>query len=317
MNREVKQTFQAHGKLLLSGEYLVLKGAEALAIPLRYGQSLTVTTSAAGDAPAITWKAYTPEAVWFEAVFALPGLELLSCSDQPKAIRLQMILLTLSQLRPGLFSGDRSHSVETRLDFDPDWGFGSSSTLISALAGWAAVDPYTLLNLSVGGSGYDIACADAQGPLYYRLSNMRPVVRKAAFAPPFAANMYFVYSGRKQRSDDSIRSFNQRHEDSDLTEAVAAVSRISRRMVTSTNLNDFCTLIREHDEIISELLSMPPVGDSFPDFPGQLKSLGAWGGDFLLALTDLPATETEAYFTGKGMPVVLQYDQTILKPTQT
>jgi mevalonate kinase len=206
MSREVKQTFRANGKLLLSGEYLVLKGAEALAIPLRYGQSLSVTTFATGNTPSITWKAYTPEAMWFEAVYSLPGLELLSCSDQPKAIRLQMILLTLSQLRPGLFSGDRSHTVETQLDFDPDWGFGSSSTLISVLANWAALDPYTLLNLSIGGSGYDIACAGATDPLFYRLNNMLPVVRKAAFVPPFASNMYFVYSGRKQRSDDSIRN---------------------------------------------------------------------------------------------------------------
>ena len=36
------KSFSAHGKLLLTGEYLVLKGAIALGLPTRLGQSLTV-----------------------------------------------------------------------------------------------------------------------------------------------------------------------------------------------------------------------------------------------------------------------------------
>ena len=38
-------SFRSNGKLLLSGEYLVLFGAEALAIPLRYGQTLDITVN--------------------------------------------------------------------------------------------------------------------------------------------------------------------------------------------------------------------------------------------------------------------------------
>ena len=34
--------FYSHGKLLLTGEYLVLDGALALAVPCKLGQSLTV-----------------------------------------------------------------------------------------------------------------------------------------------------------------------------------------------------------------------------------------------------------------------------------
>ena len=36
--------FYSHGKFLLTGEYLVLKGALALALPLKLGQSMTVET---------------------------------------------------------------------------------------------------------------------------------------------------------------------------------------------------------------------------------------------------------------------------------
>ena len=36
--------YSSHGKFLLTGEYLVLKGALALALPLKLGQSMTVET---------------------------------------------------------------------------------------------------------------------------------------------------------------------------------------------------------------------------------------------------------------------------------
>ena len=35
-------TYRANGKLLLTGEYLVLKGALALALPTKLGQTMTV-----------------------------------------------------------------------------------------------------------------------------------------------------------------------------------------------------------------------------------------------------------------------------------
>ena len=36
------QTFYSNGKLLLTGEYVVLDGAKALAVPTRFGQNLIV-----------------------------------------------------------------------------------------------------------------------------------------------------------------------------------------------------------------------------------------------------------------------------------
>ena len=49
--------YHAHGKLLLTGEYLVLKGAMALAIPLNEGQTLSVETSTEGG---LLWRAESP-----------------------------------------------------------------------------------------------------------------------------------------------------------------------------------------------------------------------------------------------------------------
>ena len=38
------QTFYSNGKLLLTGEYVVLDGAKALAVPTRFGQNLIVAS---------------------------------------------------------------------------------------------------------------------------------------------------------------------------------------------------------------------------------------------------------------------------------
>ena len=40
--------YRAHGKFLLTAEYMVLKGAKALALPLSYGQQMQVS-DIAGD----------------------------------------------------------------------------------------------------------------------------------------------------------------------------------------------------------------------------------------------------------------------------
>ena len=55
---------------------------------------------------------------------------------------------------------------------------------------------------------------------------------------------------------------------------------------------------------------MPPVKKRlFPDYPGSIKSLGAWGGDFILAT----GTESEReYFKEKGYTTLRSYRELIL-----
>ena len=66
-NPRTIQNFNAHGKLLISGEYLVLRGAKALAVPLKFGQSLQIITSDGN--PQLIWKANYPGKKWFEAIY--------------------------------------------------------------------------------------------------------------------------------------------------------------------------------------------------------------------------------------------------------
>lgn len=185
-------TIRARGSSLLTGEYAVLDGAQALALPVRFGQTLEVGAST--DVEKLHWESIDEQGItWFSAVFALPALDLLESTSVFTAERLQGILSACRRQNPEFLSDATGWQVRTRTDFPRRWGLGTSSTLIAALAHWAGVDPYAVLSDTFGGSGYDIACAFAEGPLVYRLEEKQPHVQPVHFSPAFAAHMCFVF----------------------------------------------------------------------------------------------------------------------------
>ena len=75
-------------------------------------------------------------------------------------------------------------------------------------------------------------------------------------------------------------------------------------------LSEFEKLIQEHEKIISSIIELPTVKERlFPDYFGTLKSLGAWGGDFILATGD---KNTPQYFKAKGYTTILRYSDMVL-----
>ena len=318
--------YYSHGKFLLTGEYLVLKGALAMAMPLKFGQTLSVVTN---HSASLQWVAYKPDGPWFSVTLNPENLEIINSDDQPKAEKLTQILKAIKQLNPTAFK-DGLH-FETRLDFDPNWGLGSSSTLIANLARWANVNPYELLKLTFGGSGYDIACATAEGPIYYQLSTSEPALRQAQgpkvvepvetptptaepidFNPPFADHLFFIYQGQKQSSSKEIKAFLAKANPVDLHKDIEAVSEISRAVPKCETLDEFAMLMQCHERIIARCIGQEPVQKRFPDFEGVLKSLGAWGGDFILAATEWPESQVKEYFKGKGLDVVFGYKEMLI-----
>lgn len=302
-----EQRFSANGKLLLTGEYLVLHGALALALPTRLGQSLSVETMCTSS---LQWDAYTPDGPWFSATLDPDALEIIATNDLPKAERIASILrvvqtMNSEALYPGLH-------FTTRLDFNPQWGLGSSSTLISNLACWAHIDPYALLKQTFGGSGYDIACATASSPVFYRLELNSPVCSPAYFAPSFANQLYFIYLGKKQHSSKEVVSFNERWRQYDFQGEIESVSEISRSLPAVKTLEEFRHFIDIHEDILAHCLDRKPVKTSFPDFEGSLKSLGAWGGDFILAATHWPFEKVKSYFLQQGLDVIFNYNDLIV-----
>lgn len=70
--------YYSNGKLLLTGEYLVLDGAKSLALPTKFGQDLIVDQI---KEPQLIWGSFTDKGeCWFEAVFDLKKMRLVNCT---------------------------------------------------------------------------------------------------------------------------------------------------------------------------------------------------------------------------------------------
>lgn len=306
---QTKRQYKANGKLLLTGEYLVLNGAVSLALPCRLGQSMTISEKAGSE---IVWKAFDPQGkLWFSGHFDLMAFDPIESTDEEVAEGIRQLLRAACRQNSEFLSQWRKYTVETHLEFDRTWGLGSSSTLVWCVAQWAEVNPYLLLFDTFGGSGYDIACADAEGPVLYQLMEEELRIDSADFDPKFRQHLYFVYLGRKQSSREALHNF-QRSKVS-LNGSIAKITKLTESINLAQSLKDFEDLVRQHEAILSGILQLPTVQEqTFPDYWGTIKSLGAWGGDFVLATSDRPEEETRAYFWGKGMQVIFTYDELVI-----
>ena len=308
------RNFYSNGKLLLTGEYFVLDGAKSLAVPTKFGQDLSVEKIKESQ---LIWGSFTHEgACWFEAIFDLTKFRLVSCTFNSEtegnaeviAETLLEILKEARSLNPNFLNSENGHVVKTTLTFPRNWGLGSSSTLINSIASWAKVDPFKLLWNSFKGSGYDIACAQNNAPIFYQIKDKKPMVHQVAFNPTFKENLFFVHLNAKQDSKEGIAKFRESNQN--IEKEIEMISAISDRFLEATSLEDFDTLIIEHERIISSIIKLKPVKEYlFPDYFGEIKSLGAWGGDFILATGN---SSTPDYFKNRGFETILSYSEMVL-----
>ena len=69
--------------------------------------------------------------------------------------------------------------------------------------------------------------------------------------------------------------------------------------------------MEEHESVIAKHTSFTPIkAERFSDFDGTIKSLGAWGGDFVLATGD--KDYIQKYFAGKGLSTIVPYKEMVL-----
>lgn len=308
--------FHTHskGKLLLSGEYFVLDGALALAIPTRLGQSLLVQPNQQEKESLLQWESLDETGQsWFTATFQLAPLDCLHTNDQKTAERLLQVFRAIEKQNPAAWANCPALNIQTKLDFDRQWGLGTSSTLLAALAQWQQIDPYQLLWDTFGGSAYDIACATAKGPITYLLKEKKPLVESVTFKPDFIADLYLVYTGQKQNSREGIQRYRSLIKDTNITHLIDKVSMLSLEMLRTIDLVAFEQVLAEHEALISETLQIPTIQQQyFQDFWGQTKSLGAWGGDFMLVASERGFSETQAYFRKKGLEQFFQFSDWLL-----
>jgi len=300
------ETYKSNGKLLLTGEYVVLDGALSLAIPTTFGQTMKVSKL---DESKIIWKSFDDKnKIWLNAEFSIENKEIITAftPENDTSKRLFEILQAVKLLNPGFLNS--GFEVETKLTFPQDWGLGSSSTLINNIANWAKVDAYRLLEQTFGGSGYDIACAQFNQPITYQLgNNNEKMVKEVAFNPLFKEALYFVYLNKKQNSRDGIAQYKTNV--ADKTDVIKKLSNITTQLISCSSLGDFNVLLNTHEQLISRIIHQVPVKEKlFSDFKGSIKSLGAWGGDFVLVTSEENPTN---YFRRKGYDTLIPYSEMI------
>lgn len=304
-----KQYISANGKLLLSSEYFVLDGALALALPTSKGQ--TFTFESMPNSNVISWKSFDEKKqLWFEGVFSMENFEAIKTSDVKISDRLSQILKACRELNDSFLKNKKGMTVESHLTFPKNWGLGTSSTLIYSVAKWAKVDAFVLLEKTFGGSGYDIACAGAEKNILYSKKNGVAEWSNCEFDPPFKNQLYFIFLGKKQNSREGISHYRKVNKKDHL---VSEFSSFTKKIIACTEFSEFEELINEHENLVSVTLHLPKVKDLyFKDYWGSVKSLGAWGGDFVLATSDRSEEETKRYFNEKGFEVFLKYEDLIV-----
>ncbi|RAR74103.1 GYDIA family GHMP kinase [Flavobacterium aciduliphilum] len=304
----MKKTFYSNGKLLITGEYVVLDGAQALALPTKFGQNLIVEPS---QNKIIHWKSYDyDQSLWFEE--SIPFSSIIAKKTHPEVHQIKNTLIEILheayQMNSNFLTQSEGYHITTELTFPRFWGLGTSSTLINNIAQWLEIDSYELLKRSFGGSGYDLACAQNNTAILYQLVNEKPKVTTVRFHPNFTEKIYFVYLNRKQNSRTAIASYLEHQ--SSIAKTITVINSITQKVISTEDLKEFAVALQNHEIEMSTVLRLQTVQEAlFDDFNGVIKSLGAWGGDFVLALSKENPTP---YFKDKGFDVVIPYHEMIL-----
>jgi mevalonate kinase len=344
MAEESVQRFYSNGKLLLTGEYLVLQGALSLALPTNAGQFLYVHSGRPDDC--LSWNTTVLAEKWFHCIIRPDTWEILETDKKEVAGRLVKLLRAATELkgeaqrkdvkpkaggpeggikkrkggaeRPEMEAKGKEPetawlqgvNAASEVTFNIEWGLGSSSSLISNIARWAGVDPFRLLRKVSRGSGYDVACARSDKPILYRTGTPGPEIRAINFSPSFSERLAFVYLGRKQDSSKSVKKFLDhalvREKD------IIRISELSENLAAADTLGEYEDMLAEHENIMSAVLDKPPVKEVlFRDYTGAVKSLGAWGGDFIHVSLHPDLQRAKYYFSRKGLDVLIPYREMI------
>jgi len=298
------KSFHSNGKLLISGEYLVLDGALSLALPCKFGQYLNFTEDSNGT---LEWISKDMnDIIWFTAYFEAKTLKVLKTSNYNTVKWVKKILEFCN--KNSLTNKSLQGKIECKLEFPNNWGLGSSSTLLNNLASLYEVNPYDLHFSTTNGSGYDIACAGSNSALTYQVIENIPQVKKMDWSPVFKDEILFIFLKKKQKSNLEVKRFKELKKDPDL---ISRISSITKEIIYSKTIEEFEHLLDEHEAITGQYIQSETVKSKyFSDYEGSVKSLGAWGGDFVLA-----TRKNKNYFLDKGFDTILSFSEIIKEST--
>lgn len=294
----------SHGKLLLTSEYVVLDGALALALPTKWGQEFFVSEDPDGKS-LINWTALHQGKSWLNATIDYQNGKVVSTNIPESAAFILKVLMKVKELSAIQLKQDSSYSIKTDLQFPANFGLGSSSTLMNNLAQWAEIDAFELNETCLGGSGYDIAVAQEQSAILYQNQPQR-ILKKIDFNPSFKNDLIFIHLNQKQNSREGINLYRSKEKSPQL---IDEFSTITKRVLQVLTLEEFSELMMLHEKKLSEFLGIETVKEKhFETCPSFVKSLGAWGGDFVMSSK---FSGYQDYFSGKGFSSVFSYEDLI------
>jgi hypothetical protein len=123
--------------------------------------------------------------------------------------------------------------------------------------------------------------------------------------------MYFLHLGKKMNSREGIQQY--RSIGKEKLEMIPELDIVTDKLLDCNDFDELEYLLGVHEAIVSRTLNLEKVKDLyFDDYWGAVKSLGAWGGDFVLLTSDDSEAETKKYFAEKGFSTLLSYDEMVL-----
>lgn len=278
-----------------------------LAVPLRWGQTLKVSENQGAE---VHWVSKDPEGQkWFECKLNLIDFSVEKTTDEDRAGFIQSLIKSAAQLNSDFLSKWKKYKITSDLEFNPEWGLGSSSTLIANLAQWAELSPFELYFDTQEGSGYDVAAAISDAPFLYQKSETELSFETFDWDQKLMETIVVFYQGNKQSSAAEVSDWkkNKRWNRGDISH----MSTISESLADCSDVEQAMKLFGEHLKMMEKILDQRAFEGRYADFDGVMKPLGAWGGDFGLALSPDPEY-TKKYLSKQGLEHVFQLSEIVL-----
>jgi mevalonate kinase len=159
------------------------------------------------------------------------------------------------------------------------------------------------------GSGYDVACALADGPITYKLRENLPQYQQIPFHPSFQKHIWFAWLGKKQETASHLREIAHRIKPG--FDVIHNFSELTRAMIEATTLEEFRRVMDVHEDELSQILGKEKISSTLSALPGSVKSLGAWGGDFVMIASDADRETLAGYLLQKGIQVLYSYKELV------
>ncbi len=290
------------GKLMLAGEYAVLKGATALSVPTKYGQTFCFSPQEEGCTVSTKFR----EELVFQGCFDGNG-KVVATSDESKGNFISSVLKAIYDLtRKDL----PAFNLMIQSDFPLEWGLGSSSAFLTGMSRYLHIDVMELNEHLGHSSGYDVATQWHQQPILYKRMNEKPQILPVSLDYAFANSLYFVWTGKKRSTAESVKQHKHKLNRNDL---VRSIDPFVTQMAFATTLDGFANALQAHESFMSQILAEATLKDKvshLSDIP--VKSLGAWGGDFILLVWQKDPHELKQLIEEAGFDTLIPWKDMVL-----